>query len=373
MREFWAFVEKEFYHIFRDVRTVLILIVMPIVQIILFGFALSTEVKSIKTAVYAPEYDDAVYSIVQALSSNEYVDLCGMIGSDRDFNGLLKDGTYEVIIVFGNDFYDNFPERGTLDMQIIADAMDPNTATTAVGYISSIIQQKMSEAAMNETAFMSLSPKVSVNTSVKYLYNPGMESSYNFVPGVMGLILMLLCAMMASISIVRESETGTMEVLLVSPVRPMLIVFAKAVPYFLLSCFNLLTILLLSRFVLHVPIAGSLLLLSFVSLLFIMVSLALGMFISTIAKSQAAAMLISGMVLMMPTMVLSGMIFPLENMPYFLQIVADFIPAKWYILAVKKIMIEGLPFAFVMKETFILLAMLVVFMTVSIKKFKSRL
>lgn len=374
MKEFWAFVVKEFYHIFRDTRTMLILLVMPVVQIVLFGFALSTEVKNVKLGIYAPENDKAVTRIMQALDVNEYVDLCGVIDKDRDFDHLLRNGTYEVILVFGNRFYDRFIQEGRMDVQIIADAMDPNTASTASGYIMSIISDKLSECAAEDMEFVSAAPeRISIDSGIKYLYNPGMKGSYNFVPGVMGLILMLLCAMMASISIVRESELGTMEVLLVSPVRPIFIVLAKAVPYFVLSCFNLLTILLLSHFILEVPLEGSLLLLSFISLLFIMVSLSLGLLISTIAKTQAAAMLISGMVLMMPTMVLSGMIFPLENMPFILQAVADFIPAKWFIMAVKKVMIEGLPFNYVVKEVVILAVMFVVLITVSVKKFKSRL
>lgn len=367
MRQFWAFVIKEFFHIFRDRRTMLILLVMPVVQIMLFGFALSTEVKSIKTMVYAPDVTPMVYRLVNTLESNEYVDFRGYLEDMSDPDEKLRNGTCEVIVVFDTGFERNMLS-GDACIEILADATDPNTSSTAVTYIQSI----MSDVLMEETGGMSHGG-AAVDISLKYLYNPGMKGAYNFVPGVMGLILMLLCAMMSSISIVRERETGTMEVLLVSPVRPIYLVFAKMVPYFVLSCLNLITILLLSWFVLDVPIAGSLLLLSFCSLLFIMVSLSLGLLISTIADSQAAAMLISGMVLMMPTMVLSGMIFPLENMPWLLRIVSDFIPAKWYILSVKKVMIEGLPLAYVAKEISVLAVMFIVFMTVSVKKFKSRL
>ena len=208
---------------------------------------------------------------------------------------------------------------------------------------------------------------------VKLLYNPQMKSAYNFVPGVMGLILMMICAMMTSISIVREKETGTMEVLLVSPVKPLFIILAKAVPYFVLSFVNLITILLLSVYVLHVPVAGSLFWLVVVSLLFIFVSLALGLLISTVTHTQVAAMLVSGLMLMMPTMLLSGMIFPVESMPVILQSISTVIPARWYIQAVRKLMIEGVDISLVLTEIGILAVMAVLLITVSFKKFKNRL
>ena len=217
---------------------------------------------------------------------------------------------------------------------------------------------------------------VSVPTTVpdvKLLYNPQMKSTYNFVPGVMGLILMLICAMMTSISIVREKETGTMEILLVSPVRPLFVILSKAVPYFVLSFINLITILLLSVYVLHVPVAGSLFWLIVVSLLFIFVSLALGLLISSVTRTQVAAMLASGLILMMPTMILSGMIFPIESMPLVLQVISDVLPARWYIQAVRKLMIEGVDVAFVVKEIIILAFMAIVLITISFKKFKNRL
>lgn len=375
MKEFWAFVKKEFFHIFRDTRTILILLVMPVVEIVLFGFALSTEVRNIKLAVYAPDPDPVVERIIQALKVNETIDFRGMT-DDPDFDRSLRIGENEVIVAFGKDFGRTFFNDGRIDVQVIADATDPNTSSTAVAYVSSVIGDHLGAIAEENGTFYSqgdMAPAMEMNVLNKFLYNPGMKGAYNFVPGVMGLILTMLCTMMASISIVREYELGMMEVLLVSPVKPIYIVTAKAVPYFLLSCFNLLTILLLSRFVLDVPIAGSILILCVFSLLFIAVSLALGLLISTISKTQTEAMLISGMVLLMPTMVLSGMIFPVENMPSFLRIVSDIIPAKWYILAVKKVMIEGLSGMYLLKESLVLCVMLVVLLGVSIKLFKSRL
>lgn len=252
-------------------------------------------------------------------------------------------------------------------MQLVCDATDPNTATMQTSYATGIIAAATRQLLPAGVSVPAIQPEV------KLLYNPQMKSVYNFVPGVMGLILMLICAMMTSISIVREKETGTMEVLLVSPVRPFFLILSKAVPYFVLSFVNLATILLLSVYVLHVPVAGSLLWLVAVSLLFIFVSLSLGLLISTVTQTQVAAMLASGLMLMMPTMLLSGMIFPVESMPWVLQGISALIPARWYIQAVRKLMIQGVDVVNVLSEVAVLSGMAVLLITVSLKKFKNRL
>jgi ABC-2 type transport system permease protein len=212
-----------------------------------------------------------------------------------------------------------------------------------------------------------------ISPEPRMLYNPELKSAYTFVPGVMGLILMLVSAMMTSVSIVREKEMGTMEVLLVSPMRPLLIVVAKAVPYFTIAMVNVGTILLLSVFLLDLPVQGSVLLLLGESMLFILSCLALGLLISTAAKSQQVAMFISMLGLMLPTMLLSGFVFPIENMPIPLQVVSNAVPAKWFILMVKAVMLKGLGFGAVWKENLILAGMTVFFIAISVKRFKIRL
>ncbi|WP_289292013.1 MULTISPECIES: ABC transporter permease [Bacteroides] len=366
MKQFFAFVRKEFYHIFRDRRTMLILLGMPVVQIILFGFAISTEVKNVRVVVLDPSNDVMTRRIVDRIGTSEYFRMERMIHSPEELETIFREGDADLAIVFSTRFADGI-YTGDSQIQLVADATDPNMATTRTNYAAGIIVSVQQEM---------LPPGMSVATivpDVKLLYNPQMKSTYNFVPGVMGLILMLICAMMTSISIVREKETGTMEILLVSPVKPLFVILSKAVPYFVLSFINLVTILLLSVYVLHVPVAGSLFWLITVSLLFIFVSLALGLLISSVTRTQVAAMLASGLILMMPTMILSGMIFPIESMPLVLQIISDILPARWYIQAVRKLMIEGVDITLVLKEVGILALMAAVLITVSFKKFKNRL
>ena len=331
MKQFIAFIKKEFYHILRDKRTMLILIGMPVVQIILFGFAISTEVRNVQTAVLINSANTDIQRIVDQLDASEYFNVKYVVHSPTEIEDLFAKNKIELAVAFADDL--NRQRFDSEQIQIIADATDPNLAVTRGAYANGVLSKAL--AAMGQ----SLSDG-KIIVSSKLLYNPQMKSAYNFVPGVMGLILMLICAMMTSISIVREKETGTMEILLVSPMNPLAVILSKAVPYFVLSVVNLTTILLLSVYVLDVPIAGSLFSLLAVSLLFIFVSLALGLLISCITHTQVAALLASAMVLMIPTIILSGIIFPIESMPAILQWISCAIPARWYVSLVRQLMIE---------------------------------
>ncbi len=365
MKQFAAFIHKEFLHILRDRRTLLIVVGIPIVEIILFGFAISTEVRHVRLAVVCPPQDEMARTITDRFAANPYFDLVEPAASGHDIEGLFRTGRADLVVVFGNNFGENLSSTGRASVQLIADATDPNKATIVMGYASGIIASYGQEAADNTPPM--------IEAGVRMLYNPQMKSAYNFVPGVIGLILMLICAMMTAISIVREKETGTMEVLLVSPVRPIWIILAKAVPYLVVSVFNLCTILLLSVLVLGVPVAGNPVLFAILCVIFIIVSLSLGLLISSVVKTQVAAMLASGMGLMMPTMLLSGLIFPVESMPLLLRIISAAIPARWFVDAVRKVMIQGLGATDIAKELIILSAMAVILIIISLKKFKVRL
>ncbi len=367
MNQFLSFVSKEFKHILRDRRTVMILLIMPVIQIILFGFAISTEVSHINVAVYDNTKDATTSQLTEKFGQNAYFNVTHIIKSADEIDELFRRNETDLVMVFEENFSANLIHSGRAAIQLIADGTEPNRATSIMNYASNII------AAFQQEMMPTTQPVMQIIPEIKMLYNPQMKSGYNFVPGVMGLILMLICAMMTSISIVREKEMGTMEVLLVSPLKPSYIILSKLIPYLALSLVNLVTILLLSVFVLDVPVAGNLFALGLVSLLFIFLALSFGILISTLVDSQIAAMLASGMVLMIPIILLSGMIFPIESMPGWLQWLSAVLPARWFISAVKKIMIEGLALSYAWKEMIILAGMLVVVLGASIKKFKYRL
>ena len=361
-QNFASFVKKESLHILRDTRTMLIVMLIPVVLMVLFGFAISTEVNNVNVAVVAPNRTDGIRDAVERLSQNEYFTFKGYITPD-DIDPYLRSGKASAVVVFASDY-----ERGVAQaptgvptkpvIQLIVDASNVNTAGSSTAYLQSILLGAASQQAMFET---------------RMLFNPQMRSAYNFVPGIMGLIFILVCAMMTSVSIVREKEVGTMEVLLVSPVRPVKIIFAKMIPYFAISCVVLVTILLLARYLLEVPMSGGVGGIFTISLLYLILSLSLGLLVSTIAQTQVVALLISAVVMMMPILMLSGMLFPIENLPKFFQVISNIVPARWYIDAVRKMMIQGLPIVAVWKNCAILLGMTIALLGVSLKKFNDKL
>lgn len=361
-QNFGSLIKKESTHILRDKRTMLIVMLIPVVLMVLFGFAISTEVNNINIAIVAPERTDGVNDAVQRLDNNDYFTFKGYISPD-EIDYYLRSGKVNAVIVFATDYdirallakqgYETKPI-----IQLILDASNVNTASTASAYIQNILLGSDAPQAMFET---------------RMLFNPQMKSAYNFVPGIMGLIFILVCAMMTSVSIVREKEVGTMEVLLVSPVRPAKIIFAKMIPYFAISCIVLILILLLARYLLDVPMTGGVWGIFSLSLLYLALSLSLGLLVSTIARTQVAALLISAMVMMMPILMLSGMLFPIENLPTFFKVVSNIVPARWYIDAVRKMMIQGLPLTAVWENCAILLGMTVAILGVSLKKFNDKL
>jgi ABC-2 type transport system permease protein len=375
MRQFGAFVLKEFRHILRDRRTLLILLGMPVAQILLFGFALTTEVRNTRVAVFDPQPDALTLRIAERLDQSPWFTVTRRSASPGDIDGLFREGRTDLVVVFGRRADGGSGHEkggGRLSIQLIADGTDSNQALILTNYAQGVLASFARELPpVIEAAGPSAGPPIV--PEVRMLYNPQGLAAYNFVPGVMGLILMLICAMMTAIAIVREKETGTMEVLLASPVRPLYIVLSKAVPYFVLSMANLATILVLAVHVLGVPVSGSPGWLVVISLIFVLAALALGLLISTVVSTQMAAMLASGMGLMMPTMLLSGLIFPIDSMPEVLQWLSAVVPARWYIEAVRRVMIQGVEVRFVLREIAILSGMALVFAGVALKNFKTRL
>lgn len=367
MKQFYYFIRKEFYHLVRDRRTLFILFGMPVVQILIFGFALTNEVKNSRIAILDNSKDEATSRITHQLEASRYFDIIENLNSYGELEPTFQEGKIRLAVVFPEQFQESLLHTNSASIQLIADATDPNVANTLATYATAIIMDYQNS--MEETQEF----PYTINTELRMLYNPQLKGSYNFVPGVMAMVLMLVGAMMTSISIVREKELGTMEIILVSPIVPMRVIIAKMIPYLLLSMVNIGSILLLSVYVLDVPIQGSLMLLVFECFLFTLTALALGLLISSISGSQQVAMLISLMGLFLPTIMFSGFMFPVENMPIPLQVISNLVPAKWFYYIVKDIMIKGTGFKTVWMETLILAGMLFVLLGVSIKKFKVRL
>lgn len=351
MKQFFSFVLKETKHITRDKRTMLMLFGMPIVMMLLFGFAVTNDVRNVRVVIVMSNADNATQQVADRLAASEYFTLTKVVATPTEAEKAIRDQKADMAIVFSQDFASR--KSG---YQLIVDGADPNMAQQWTTYANAVINNTEAKA---------------VNT--KLLYNPQMKSTYNFVPAIMGTLLMLVCAMMTSISIVREKEKGTMEVLLVSPTKPLMIILAKLVPYLVLAFTILSIILLMSSFVLGVPIKGSLFWIYVVSTIYILLALSLGILVSTIAETQLVALLISAMLFMMPVIMLSGMMFPIESMPKILQYISAIVPTRYYISAMRKLMIMGTGIEEIYFEVSILISMLIALMSLALAKFNKRL
>lgn len=348
MSIFKSLVKKETIHIVRDKRTMFITLIMPLVLLLLFGFAISTEVNNVRIMAVVDEHDETTRDILERLEVNSYFNFLGLTAPQQTYE-MLRSGVTDAVLYLNH-------ESGMLKAQLVVDASNTNIAQTVIGYITGILNS-------------GLKGKNPVLTYT--LYNPQMKSAYNFVPGIMGMIFILICAIMTSVSIVREKENGTMNLLLVSPVKPRTIILGKLIPYFILSCIILATMLLIAYTVLGLPVSGDIINVIFVSLIYIVLSLSIGLFVSTIVETQLSALIVSAVIFMIPVIMLSGMIFPIDNMPKVLQWISCIIPARWYTAAMRKLMIQHLEVFYVIKEILILSGMTLMILILAVKKFNS--
>jgi ABC-2 type transport system permease protein len=367
MKRFLGFVIKEFQHIFRDRRTLLILFGMPIAQMMLFGYVITNEIKDVKIAVLDHSKDNVTRRITDKLVSSGYFKLVKNLDNDKEIEEIFRKGDVREVIVFEPGFAEKLERENSVAVHVITDASEANTASLMYNYTAGIIQDFVNKENQGTR------PPMQIVTQSRMLYNENLEGVYMFVPGTMAMILMLISALLTSISIVREKELGTMEVLLASPLKPIQIVIGKVTPYVFLSFVNAVSIVALGYFVFGLPVQGNIFLLMAECMLFIMMALSLGILISTSTNSQQTAMFASMLGLMLPTILLSGFIYPIENMPKILQWLAAIIPPRYFIIIIKNVMLKGTGFAYVWKETLILFGMMVLFIIMSAKRFKIRL
>lgn len=320
---------------------------IPVLLLMLFGFAISTEVNNVNVATVVTNHTDDTRLAVERLRNNPYITYLGMT-TDSDVDRLLRTGQVDAVAILR--------DAGDMKVQIVADAANTTLAQSAQAYISATIAGNT----------------VSSPVVTRTLYNPQLKSSYNFVPGILGMIFILICAMMTSVSIVSEQESGTMNLLLVSPVRPSTVIIGKLIPYFGLSCIILALMLLTSYTLLDIPFSSGVVNVVILSVVYIIMALSIGLLVSTLVRTQFAALVVSALLFMVPVVMLSGMIFPVDNMPRVLQWISCVVPARWYIAAMRKLMIQELPMHYVASELVILLSITVVILTVAIRKFRTR-
>ncbi|MEH0154560.1 ABC transporter permease [Limibacter armeniacum] len=367
LKIFWAFVKKEIYHILRDRRTLLILFGMPLAQVLIFGYAVTNEFKDAAIDVLDHAKDDASRELIYHLQSSGNFSLHKMLHSEAELEDSFKEGTSKLVMVIPEDFSSDLYGSKDVTIQLLADGSDPNNANTLVQYATVMIN-----SFVKDKLHLGSNP-YQINVASRMLYNPQLVSAYNFVPGTIAIILLIISAMLTSLTIAREKELGTMEILLVSPLPPLLIILGKVTPYAFLSFVDAVLVLIVGYFVFEVPVVGSLFLLLLICLLYVVTALSLGTLISTVSKTQQDAMMRSLIGLMMPSMILSGFIFPLTSMPKLLFYLGHIIPATYFIEILKGVMLRGVGLHFIITEVCVLIGMTLFLLMLTWKNFKTRL
>lgn len=361
-----AFMVKEIRHILRDRQTLTILLLLPLAMVVLFGYALRSDVKDVRIAFVDPVPDAATNAIRSRFTGNSRFRVVGVVKTVADIEPLFRRGAADVALVFEPDLVGRLASGTPAQLLLIGDVSDPNTGTTIQAYASAVLADYQRELAAGAGS-------IQIEMRTRMRYNPTLESVNLFVPGLIALVLTLVSALMTAISLSREKERGTLEVLLVSPLRPWQIILGKVLPYLLLAFVNVVTALVAAWVVFQVPFRGSLVLLLAASMLYSMVSLALGVLVAAITTSQRAAMIGAMAGTMLPNELLSGMIFPIASLPEWLQWVTIIIPARWFIVISRGIMLKGIGIAHLWPEMLALVAMLVVFLILAVRNFSSRL
>lgn len=368
MKRFLVFVKKEFLHIFRDARTLVILFLIPAALLLLFGFVISTDLRNARVAFLDFSNDGMTRQISNKICSSGFFEKGETLHNYNDVGRVLRGGNTKAVIIFEKDFARKLTAEGKATVNVITDGSEPNMATMATNYISAIVGDFNRQLTGPAASGMLL-----VKPEIRMFYNPALKGQHMFVPGVITMIMILICALMTSITITREKEFGTMEALLVSPLKPIQIILGKIMPYFILSLVDIVMILLLSRYVFDLPVRGNPALMLGESMLYILMSLSIGILISTLVKTMQQAIFISLIGLMLPTVLLSGFIFPIEDMPEIYNWISALLPPRYFVTIMKNVMIKGTGFMFVWKETVVLVGFTLIAIIVSAKKFKIRL
>jgi ABC-2 type transport system permease protein len=365
--------QKEAFHILRDRRTLIVLIALPVVQVVLFGFAIRTDIDGVRLAVVDSAPDYATMALRDRFASAGVFRTVSVVARTADLEPLFQNGQAQQAIVFKPGFAADLARGEPAQILIVTDATEPNTGSLLQAYAQAVIDGYQRELSTSATPSVARASRIVIAPDVRVRFNPTRASSNLFVPGLMAFVLTIVSSMMTAISITREKETGTMEAMLVSPLRPLEIIVGKVAPYLAIGFVSAIAIIVEARLVFRVPLRGSLLLLLFEAALFILVSLSLGILVSARTSSQRLAMMAALLGTMLPNVLLSGFIFPVESMPWLLRILSNVVPGRWFVAIARGIMLKGVGLAYVWQETLILGVMAAVLLAASVHSFKERL
>jgi ABC-2 type transport system permease protein len=368
VRALLGLLRKEVYHILRDRRTLAVIILLPVVQVVLFGYSIRTDVRDVRLAIVDPAPDHGTLELRNRFAAAGVFQIVAVLPSTSDLEPLFQRGAAQLAVVFQPGFAEQLGSGVPAPLLLISDATEPNTGNARQMFARAVLSEYEREIAERTRA-----RPVRIVPQVRMRFNPTRESSNLFVPGLMAMVLTIISALMTALSITREKETGTMEALLVSPLHPRQIIVGKVAPYLVIGFISVLLVLIEARLVFHVPIEGSVVLLLAEGVLFILVSLALGILISARTSSQRVAMMGALVGTMLPNQLLSGFVFPIESLPRVLQWISNIVPARWFVLIARGIMLKGIGLTYLWRETLILLAMALILLALSARSFHVRL
>ncbi len=365
MKELRIILKKEFIHIIRDKITLALVLAMPVALVLLFGFTISTDIRNAKISVLDLSKDSQSKILINDLSASGYFQIVSYPENEAEIDSDFKNKGIKLAIIIPTRFEESLSKERNATLQVINDVSDLNVASILNNYVRSVVYNftEQYNSSVESSAFQ---------VTAKMLYNPELNSVYMFVPGIITLIMVLVTALMSSITLAREKETGTMQMLLITPVKKIYIIIGKVIPYMLISLLSTITIIVISVTVFKMPVNGDLAMLFALCIIFMLTAASFGMLISSISRTQVDAMMITMMGLFLPTVLLSGFLFPLNSMPMFFQVIANLFPAKWFILSIKDVMIKGSGLADIWMYLLILFAMAVVFILFSIKRLDKR-
>lgn len=366
MKELRQILKKEFTHIFRDKITLFLVLSIPIMLVLLFGFTISTDIRHADISVLDLSKDTQSKALIKKITPSGYFEVVSYPNSESEIDRDFKNKNIKLAIVIPHDFENSLTREKFVAIQVISDVSDMNVASTLNNYVNAILHDFTEEYNQKSAT------AIPIELTLQMMYNPEANSVYMFVPGIITLIMIIVTALMSSITLARESETGTMRMLLIAPVKKIHVVIGKVIPYMILSFISTIIILIISVFVFKMPINGSIWLLLLLCIIFMLTAASFGIAISAMVKTQIDAMMITMMGLFLPTALLSGFLFPIDNMPFIFQVLANIFPGKWFIIALKDVMLKGSGFFDIWLYMLILFGMAAFLLSVSLTRLDRR-
>ena len=373
IRHILAIMRKEFMHLIRDPRSLTISLFLPIFLLFLYGYSVTTDIKNLPVAIRDGSRTEQSRQLISKVINSGYFTLVAMPNSETEFRRLVDSGRAKIIINIPADMATKMNSDSKAVIQVIVDGSDPTTAAAAMGYMSGIVQDYFSGVMVKAALHRPVKLTQAINLKTRVWYNENLRSLNFYIPGLIATILMMMAASLTSLTIVSEKENGTMEALVASPIRRNELMIGKLMPYVLIAFWDVIMVSAVGRFWFNVPIKGDYYLMLLASFLFLMAALSLGLMFSVIAKTSQEAMQLALLTTMLPSIMLSGFIFPIENMPKIVQGISFLVPARYYLRILRGIFLQGVGIRYLWWDMLLLTIFCAIIVRTCVRSFKKRI